>query len=276
MSNYNKEEKHSVPGSFTTIEKCITRYLGVVILLAFLTYLLTKILPPVTDWARSRIYGYDYYDDASLAFAIVLLVLSLIPLYLIIRSVFVDIKGELKYDDTSLLYEGYSFDFFPHKTKVHLQFADIASAKIFTEKIGRSTREKMIIKKTNGTKLELNICPYDINRIINIMHSQLKSQYEANPIPSPQKYSISIYNYKAFLTGYLNLTVCINDNCTCKREAEINADVKTGDMLAIKHNSCIHILRLTDPSLTEYYIDDLGNDFNLIIKKTPTKDNSTK
>ena len=62
MSNYNKEEKHSVPGSFTTIEKSITRYLGVLILLAFLTYLLTKILPPVTDWARSRIYGYDYYE----------------------------------------------------------------------------------------------------------------------------------------------------------------------------------------------------------------------
>ena len=276
MSNYNKEEKHSVPGSFTTIEKCITRYLGVVILLAFLTYLLTIILPPVTDWARSRIYGYDYYDDASLAFAIVFLVLSLIPLYLIIRSVFVDIKGELKYDDTSLLYEGYSFDFFPHKTKVHLQFADIASAKIFSEKIGRSTREKMIIKKTDGTKLELNICPYDINRIINIMHSQLKSQYEANPIPSPQKYSISIYNYKTFLTGYLNLDVSINDTTIHKRDAEINADVKTGDMLAIKHGSCIHILRLTDPSLTEYYIDDFGNDFNLIIKKTPTKDNSTK
>ena len=276
MSNYNKEEKHSVPGSFTTIEKCITRYLGVVILLAFLTYLLTIILPPVTDWARSRIYGYDYYDDASLAFAIVLLVLSLIPLYLIIRSVFVDIKGELKYDDTSLLYEGYSFDFFPQKTNVHLQFADIASAIIFTEKIGRSTREIMIIKKTDGTKLELNICPYDINRIINIMHSQLKSQYEANPIPSPQKYSISIYNYKAFLTGYLNLDVSINDTTIHKRDAEINADVKTGDMLAIKHGSRIHILRLTDPSLTEYYIDDLGNDFNLIIKKTPTKDNSTK
>ena len=276
MSNYNKEEKHSVPGSFTTIEKCITRYLGVVILLAFLTYLLTIILPPVTDWARSRIYGYDYYDDASLAFAIVLLVLSLIPLYLIIRSIFVDIKGELKYDDTSLLYEGYSFDFFPQKTNVHLQFADIASAIIFTEKIGRSTREIMIIKKTDGTKLELNICPYDINRIINIMHSQLKSQYEANPIPSPQKYSISIYNYKAFLTGYLNLDVSINDTTIHKRDAEINADVKTGDMLAIKHGSRIHILRLTDPSLTEYYIDDLGNDFNLIIKKTPTKDNSTK
>lgn len=192
MSNYNKEEKHSVPGIFTTIEKSITRYLGVVILLAFLTYLLTIILPPVTDWARSRIYGYDYYDDASLAFAIVLLVLSLIPLYLIIRSIFVDIKGELKYDDTSLLYEGYSFDFFPQKTNVHLQFADIASAKIFSEKIGRSTREKMIIKKTDRTKLELNICPYDINRIINIMQSQLKSQYEANPIPSPQKYRINI------------------------------------------------------------------------------------
>ena len=137
MSNYNKEEKHSVPGSFTTIEKCITRYLGVVILLAFLTYLLTMILPPVTDWARSRIYGYDYYDDASLAFAIVLSVLSLIPLYLIIRSIFVDIKGELKYDDTSLLYEGYSFNFFPQKTNVHLQFADIVSAKIFSEKIER-------------------------------------------------------------------------------------------------------------------------------------------
>lgn len=276
MSNYNKEEKHSVPGSFSTIEKCITRYLGVVILLAFLTYLLTIILPPVTDWARSRIYGYDYYDDASLAFAIVLLVLSLIPLYLIIRSVFVDIKGELKYDDTSLMYEGYSFDFFPQKTKVHLQFADIASAKIFSDKIGRSTREIMIIKKTDGTKLELNICPYDINRIINIMQSQLKSQYEANPIPSPQKYSISIYNYKTFLAGYLNLDVSINDTTIHKRDAEINADVKTGDMLAIKHGSRIHILRLTDPSLTEYYIDDLGNDFNLIIKKTPTKDNSTK
>ena len=74
----------------------------------------------------------------------------------------------------------------------------------------------------------------------------------------------------------INRDVSINDTAIHKRDAEINADVKTGDMLAIKHGSRIHILRLTDPSLTEYYIDDLGNDFNLIIKKTPTKDNSTK
>ena len=74
----------------------------------------------------------------------------------------------------------------------------------------------------------------------------------------------------------INRDVSINDTTIHKRDAEINADVKTGDMLAIKHGSCIHILRLTDPSLTEYYIDDIGNDFNLIIKKTPTKDNSTK
>ena len=52
MSNYNKEEKHSVPGSFTTIEKSITRYFGVAIMLAFLTYLLTIILPPESTTGR--------------------------------------------------------------------------------------------------------------------------------------------------------------------------------------------------------------------------------
>lgn len=44
-------------------------------------------------------------------------------------------------------------------------------------------------------------------------------------------------------------------------------------MLAIKHGSRIHILRLTDPSLTEYYIDDFGNDFNLIVKKAQQEGN---
>ena len=65
----------------------------------------------------------------------------------------------------------------------------------------------------------------------------------------------------------INRDVSINDTTIHKRDAEINADVKTGDMLAIKHRSSKHILRLIDPSLTEYSIDDIGNDFNLIVKK---------
>lgn len=38
-------------------------------------------------------------------------------------------------------------------------------------------------------------------------------------------------------------------------------------------NNYRHIHRLQDTSITEYYLDDLNNDFHLTIKKGTTQDN---
>lgn len=268
MNNYSKFEKDSGKAKWSAIGSSISSYFGILTFLTIILYTIYLIWPDITCLLKG-----PYSDDADWTIVIVFGVLDIIPAYFIIRSFFVDIKGKLQYSDTSLHYEGYNFSFFPRRCIVDLQFTDIASARTYTERIGKSQREILSIKKGDGTWLDLNTCYFNKDEVVRMMYQHLLAQYTANPIAGARKYRINVHNYKAFMTGYLNLEIFVNDKCIRCKEKGITLDVKTGDLFALKHDSNIHIHRLQDTSLTEYYLDDFGNDFNLIIKKGETQDN---
>ena len=269
MNNYSKTEKSCGKEKWSAIGCGISSYFEILMWLAVILYTIYLIWPDVTCLITE-----PYSDDADWTIVIVFGVLGIIPAYFIIRSILVDIKGKLQYNDTSLHYEGYNFNFFPRKYIVDLQFTDIVSARTYTERIGKSQREILSIKKDDGTKLDLNTCYFNKDEVVRMMYQRLLAQYTANPIAGSRKYRINVHNYKAFITGYLNLEIFVNDKCIRCKEMGIALDVRTGDLFALKHGSNIHIHRLQDTSLTEYYLDDFGNDFNLIIKKGETQDNA--
>lgn len=268
MNNYSKTEQDCGKEKWTAIGSGISSYFEILMWLAVILYTMYLIWPDIISLAKD-----PYSGSASWTSVIVFGVLGIIPAYFIIRSILVDIKGKLQYNDTSLHYEGYNFSFFPRRCTVDLQFTDIASARTYTERIGKSNREILSIKKSDGTKLDLNTCYFNKDEVVKMMYQRLLAQYTANPVAGARKYRINVHNYKAFVTGYLNLEIFVNDKCIHCKEEGITLDVNTGDLFALKHGSNIHIHRLQDTSITEYYLDDLNNDFHLTIKKGTTQDN---
>ena len=63
------------------------------------------------------------------------------------------------------------------------------------------------------------------------------------------------------------MSIYVNEEMTNTRESTYTVDVKTGDILAIKNRSNTHIVRLNDPSITHYRVDDSMNTFKLLIAK---------
>jgi hypothetical protein len=70
------------------------------------------------------------------------------------------------------------------------------------------------------------------------------------------------------MKDYLQLEIFTNEESLKTREKQITLNVKTGDLLALKHYSQrLQIVRLKDPLRTEFYIDNFADDFDLIIRK---------
>ena len=272
MNNYSKNEKATnakqEEGNRNVIKCHWTNYLQPIILSFMVLYLFSLIAFDLFDYIRALIYDYDYPRVGKLIFMSILVSLIGIPLiYFIIRSIFVDLKGKLEYTDTSLHYEGYNFDFFPRKTIVDLNFSEIAYMHIYVDKFGKFQREVMRVRKTDGTKMELNICYFYIEDTTKLMYQHLVDQVNALHQQDVKKFQITIHNHKGFIFGYLNLNIYVNKEMSNSSESTYTVNVKTGDILAIKRGSDTHIFRLQDPSLTHYYIDDSMNTFKITTAK---------
>lgn len=272
MNNYSKNEKATnakqEEGNRNVIKCHWTNYLQPIILSFMALYLFSLIAPDLFDYIRALVYDYDYPGVGKLMFMSLFISLIGIPLiYFIIRSIFVDLKGKLEYTDNALHYEGYNFDFFPRKTIVDLNFSEIAYIHINRENVGKTHRDTMIVRKTDRTKTELNICYFYIEGIARLMYQHLVAQAKTLPQQDAKKYQITIHNHKGVIFGYLDLSIYVNEEMTNTRESTYTVDVKTGDILAIQNRSNTHIVRLNDPSLTHYRVDDSMNTFKLLIAK---------
>ena len=272
MNNYSKNEKATnakqEEGNRNVIKCHWTNYLQPIILSFMELYLFSLIAPDLFDYIRALVYDYDYPGVGKLMFMSLFISLIGIPLiYLIIRSIFVDLKGKLEYTDNALHYEGYNFDFFPRKTIVDLNFSEIAYIHINRENVGKTHRDTMIVRKTDRTKTELNICYFYIEDIARLMYQHLVTQAKTLPQQDAKKYQITIHNHKGVIFGYLDLSIYVNEEMTNTRESTYTVDVKTGDILAIQYRSNTHIVRLNDPSLTHYRVDDSMNTFKRLNAK---------
>ena len=272
MSNYNKNERPAstkqADGNRNVIKCCWTNYLQLIVYSIGVLYLFSIVAPDLFDYIRALTYGYDYPRAENLVFATVFVSLFNIPIiYFIIRSIFVDMKGKLEYTDTALHYEGYNFDFFPRKSIIDLSFSEIAHIHIYREKIAKTHRDIMSVRKTDGTSMKLNICYFNIDNITKLMYQHILKAAHTSSVLDAQKYQITIHNHKGFILGYLNLDIYVNDEMSNTRESTHTVDVKTGDILAIKNYSNTHIYRLDDPTLTHYHVDDSMNTFKIFIGK---------
>jgi hypothetical protein len=262
MANYQKYEKNRNSDDLKSITKFkILNYITLAIYFIILIVLIDCIESIYTK------------NSSIIAAAILPLGMCCIMwLYLFLRFLLIDLKGEFKYNDATLCYKGFSFDVIPEKTEVNLPFTDISAAKIYSEKIGKFEREILLITKSDGTEIELNICNFNTNEIESVMYQKMLD----NPIPgiSQTKYKIHIRNYKTVLWGYLNLNISINGKQVYTENDNPTINVKTGDLLTIKNKNRIQILRLIDPELTKITIDDFTDDFIVKISKpsltTPT------
>ena len=266
--SYNKSERHTQEpkeqAGYKTINASSLGYIGLVIKSGLLFYFLLYTLCLFSDGK-----GAAYFT----------LFIAIICLYISLRSYFVDIKGKLYYNDTQLHYEGYTFDFFPRKHIVDIPWNEVTSAWVYSQEVLRGAeRDILQIKKSDNSRITLNICYFFDNKItIDLIHKYLLASCKANPTDNPEEYQITIHNYTSpfsFITNYLQLEIFTNEDSRKTREKQITLNVKTGDLLALKCGFGLQLIRLKDPSLTEFYVDNLSKDFDLIIRKAKVKENT--
>lgn len=258
---YNKSERHTQEpedhAGYKTINASSWGYIGIVINSGILFFFL--------------LYTLCLFSEGTPA-AYVTLFVTIIFLYVTLRNYFVDIKGKLCYNDTQLHYEGYTFDIFPRKHIVDIPWKEITYAWVYSQKVLRGTeRDLLYLEKSDGSTITLNICYFNNSEIINLIHKHLLATCKANPIDHPEEYQITIHNYTSpfsIMKDYLQLEIFTNEESLKTREKQITLNVKTGDLLALKHYSQrLQIVRLKDPLRTEFYIDNFADDFDLIIRK---------
>ena len=256
---YNKSERHTQEpedhAGYKTINASSWGYIGIVINSGILFFFL--------------LYTLCLFSEGTPA-AYFTLFVTVICLYVTLRHYFVDIKGKLCYNDTQLHYEGYTFDFFPRKHIVDIPWKEITYAWVYSEKVLRTVRNILELRKSDDSVITLNIGYFDNNKIIDLIHKHLLTACKANPIDHPEEYQITIHNYTSpfSMKDYLQLEIFTNEESLKTREKQITLNVKTGDLLALKHYSQqLQIVRLKDPLRTEFYIDNFADDFDLIIRK---------
>ena len=261
--SYNKSEKHINYTESYTDYKTIKRSTLVSILVYF-TILLYSFAVVVFLLQTVILYC------SGKPGAYVTLFVTIIFLYACLRFWLVDFKGKLYYNDTQLHYEGYTFDFFPRKHIVDIPWNEITSVWVYSKKVLRDVRNILELRKSDDSVITLNIGYFDNNKIIDLIHKHLLTACKANPIDHPEEYQITIHNYTSpfSMKDYLQLEIFTNEESLKTREKQITLNVKTGDLLALKHYSQqLQIVRLKDPSLTEFYVDNFSDDFDLIIRK---------
>lgn len=272
MSNYNKNERTPVTkleeGNRSVVKCHWTSYFGPIVHAFCILYLFSMVAFDLNDYIRARIYGYDYPGTEKLAIMSILVGIFCIPwIYVLIRGIFVDVKGKLEYTDTTLHYEGYDFGLWPRKTIADLDFSEMAYVHIRSERAGKVDRKIMGIRKSDGTKMDLNICYFDIDEITKLVYQGLVRSGQGCSGKDAQNYRITIHNHKEFFLGYLHLHIFINEDSEITRDSTCTVDVKTGDILGISAKSHTHLFRMEDPSLTQYRVDNSMNTFKILIGK---------
>ena len=262
--SYNKSEKHTNDTEFYTDYKTIKNSI-LVSILTYFTILLNLFGALMFLFLTINLYCLG--EPAAFIFSF----FTIIYFYICFRSWLVDIKGKLYYNDTQLHYEGHTFEFLPQKHIVDIPWNEITSARVYSKNYLRGvTREILLLKKSDDRIITLNTCYFDNSKIIDLIHKHILSARKENPIEKSEEYQITIHNYSSSFSirkNYLQLEIFTNENSIKTRDKQIKLSVKTGDILALKHyNYQLQLIRLKDPSLTEFYVDNYSNDFDLVIK----------
>lgn len=125
-----------------------------------------------------------YSNKEDQNFSKILFVLFMTPLlYFFISNWFRKLKGKLLYNESSIHYEGYTYNFIPWKVNVDISFEDIATARVTEERYSLNPHNPiyLIIKKHDNTKLKLNATYFKKQDVAEFVHLHLLKKLQQHP-----------------------------------------------------------------------------------------------
>ena len=186
------------------------------------------------------------------------IILSFFIIPLLLRIIYINIRGKFSHTDTELHYEGYSFSMFPEKIECDIPFEKIAEAQIWTDlSAGGSVTyyyDKLLIKTYDNTETLLNICYFNNDEVFEVIYQNMLKHSMTNPIVHPKQYEVCISKIKKLKTDYFE--VFHNNKYISTDEDKFTLSVKTGDILVLRCNRTIQIFRLHNTSITEYNMEE--------------------
>lgn len=125
-----------------------------------------------------------YSNKEDQTFSKILFVLFMTPLlYFFISNWFRKLKGKLLYNESSIHYEGYTYNFIPWKVNVDISFEDIATARVTEERYSLNPINPiyLIIKKHDNTELKLNATYFKKQDVTEFVYLHLLKKLQQHP-----------------------------------------------------------------------------------------------
>lgn len=187
------------------------------------------------------------------------IILSFFIIPLLLRIIYINIRGKFSHTDTELHYEGYSFSMFPEKIECCVPFAEIKEVQIWTDIVdgGRGSdycRDKLLIRKYDNTETLMNICYFINDEVFEVIYRNMLKHSMKNPFYLPQRYKICISKIKKQESDYFE--IIHNNKYVPAKNDKMTLSVKTGDILVLRCNRTIQIFRLHNTSITTYNMED--------------------
>ncbi len=144
-----------------------------------------------------------YSNKEDQTFSKILFVLFMTPLlYFFISNWFRKLKGKLLYNESSIHYEGYTYNFIPWKVNVDISFEDIATARVTEERYPLNPINPiyLIIKKHDNTELKLNATYFKKQDVTEFVYLHLLEKLQQIPCSTensttPTKLKVNIFQH---------------------------------------------------------------------------------
>lgn len=176
-----------------------------------------------------------FTDTQSQTFTLERYTLGIIALLFFFKKLYTRWTTKLMYNDTSILYRGYDKGIFPKSVNADISIDDIAEAKTYFN----DKTEMLSIKTINGEKMKLCINYFLMDDIIGLLQKLLLARSSATPVDEAEAFRINIDT-----TKLSKPKISLNGECLHTDRGPIEHEVKDGDLLSVRHDHGMYMVRL--------------------------------
>ena len=176
-----------------------------------------------------------FTDTQSQTFTLERYTLWIIALLVFFKKLYTRWTTKLMYNDTSILYRGYDKGIFPKSVNADISIDDIAEAKTYFN----DKTEMLSIKTINGEKMKLCINYFLMDDIIGLLQKLLLARSSATPVDEAEAFRINIDT-----TKLSKPKISLNGECLHTDRGPIELEVKDGDLLSVRHDHGMYMVRL--------------------------------
>lgn len=176
-----------------------------------------------------------FTDTQSQTFTLERYALGIIALLVFFKELYQRGTTKLMYNDTSILYRGYDKGIFPKSVNADISIDDIAEAKTYFN----DKTEMLSIKTINGEKMKLCINYFLMDDIIGLLQKLLLARSSATPVDEAEAFRINIDT-----TKLSKPKISLNGECLHTDRGPIELEVKDGDLLSVRHDHGMYMVRL--------------------------------